>query len=128
MRIYEIGIIMTGKIAIVINSGLDQRAKVMSGLHVAKRIYDAREENNIDSVEVFLFTGGVRAMESGKDNDEVLDAIKELREAGITLEACSNQVKNWNMEDIFSKNGINLEFARDAFSRYAVEGYTVISF
>ena len=23
---------------------------------------------------------------------------------------------------------INLEFARDAFSRYAVEGYTVISF
>ncbi|MCL4444536.1 MAG: DsrE family protein [Candidatus Thermoplasmatota archaeon] len=119
---------MTGKIAIVINSGLDQRAKVMSGLHVAKRIYDAREENNIDSVEVFLFTGGVRAMESGKDNNEVLDAIKELREAGITLEACSNQVKNWNMEDIFSKNGINLEFARDAFSRYAVEGYTVISF
>jgi hypothetical protein len=119
---------MTGKIAIVINSGLDQRAKVMSGLHVAKRIYDAREENNIDRVEVFLFTGGVRAMESGKDNSEVLDAIKELREAGITLEACSNQVKNWNMEDIFSKNGINLEFARDAFSRYAVEGYTVISF
>ncbi|MCL5441749.1 MAG: DsrE family protein [Candidatus Thermoplasmatota archaeon] len=119
---------MTGKIAIVINSGLDQRAKVMSGLHVAKRIYDAREENNIDRVEVFLFTGGVRAMESGKDNSEVLDAIKELREAGITLEACSNQVKNWNVEDIFSKNGINLEFARDAFSRYAVEGYTVISF
>lgn len=119
---------MTGKIAIVINSGLDQRAKVMSGLHVAKTIYDAREENNIDRVEVFLFTGGVRAMESGKDNSEVLDAIKELREAGITLEACSNQVKNWNMEDIFSKNGINLEFARDAFSRYAVEGYTVISF
>jgi hypothetical protein len=119
---------MTGKIAIVINSGLDQRAKVMSGLHVAKRIYDAREENNIENVEVFLFTGGVRAMESGKDNSEVIDAIKELREAGITLEACSNQVKNWNMEDIFSKNGINLEFARDAFSRYAVEGYTVISF
>ena len=119
---------MAGKIAIVINSGLDQRAKVMSGLHVAKRIHDARKENGIDRVEVFLFTGGVRSLEKGQDNGEVLDAIKELRESGITLEACSNQVKNWNMEDIFSSNGIDLEFARDAFSRYAVEGYTVISF
>ena len=119
---------MSGKIAIVISSGLDQRAKVISGLHVAKRIYDARKENNIERVEVFLFTGGVKALEKGKDNSEVLDAISELRESGITVEACSNQVKNWNMEDVFSENGINLEFARDAFSRYAVEGFTVISF
>ncbi len=119
---------MSGKIAIVISSGLDQRAKIMSGLHVAKRIYDARKENNIERVEVFLFTGGVKALEKGKDNSEVLDAISELRESGITVEACSNQVKNWNMEDVFSENGINLEFARDAFSRYAVEGFTVISF
>ena len=119
---------MSGKIAIVISSGLDQRAKVISGLHVAKRIYDARKENNIERVEVFLFTGGVKALEKGKDNSEVLVAISELRESGIMVEACSNQVKNWNMEDVFSENGINLEFARDAFSRYAVEGFTVISF
>ena len=119
---------MNGKIAIVINSGLDQRAKVMSGLHVAKRIHDARKENGIEKLEVFLFTGGVRALEEGKDNSEVIDAIRELKEAGVILEACSNQVKNWNMEDIFIKNGINIELARDAFSRYAVEGYTVISF
>ena len=119
---------MGGKIAIVINSGLDQRAKVMSGLHVAKRIHDAKDENGIDGVEVFLFTGGVRSLQKGDDNAEVLDAIRELRESGIMVEACSNQVRSWNMEDIFSSNGINLEFARDAFSRYAVEGYTVISF
>ena len=56
---------MSGKIAIVISSGLDQRAKVISGLHVAKRIYDARKENNIERVEVFLFTGGVKALEKG---------------------------------------------------------------
>lgn len=119
---------MSAKIAIVINSGLDQRAKVMSGLHVAKRIHDAREENGIEKVEVFLFTGGVRSLEDGKDNQEVLDALNELRSAGIIRKACSNQVKNWGMEEIFATNGIDLEFARDAFSRYAVEGYTVLSF
>ncbi len=119
---------MGAKLAIVINSGLDQRAKIMAGLHVALRIDEAKKQNGIERVEVFLFTGGVRALERGQDNIEILDIIKELREAGIIVEACSNQVKNWNMEDIFSSNGINLEFARDAFSRYAVEGYTVISF
>ena len=119
---------MGAKIAIVINSGLDQRAKVMSALHVAKRIHEARKENGLESVEIFLFTGGVRALEKGQDNSEVIDAMNELREAGITLEACSNKVKNWGLEDVFQKQGIDLEFARDAFSRYAVEGYTVISF
>jgi hypothetical protein len=119
---------MTGKIAIVINSGIEQRAKVMSGLHVAKRIHDAKKENKIEKVEVFLFTGGVRALETGADNNEIVDAIGELRKAGIIVGACSNQVKNWNLEEVFIKHDINLEFARDAFSRYAVEGYTVISF
>jgi hypothetical protein len=119
---------MGAKIAIVINSGLDQRAKVMSGLHVAKRIHDVKEKNGIERVEIFLFTGGVRALEQGQDNNEIIDAIQEARKAGITLEACSNQVKNWNLEGEFQKQGIDLEFARDAFSRYAVEGYTVISF
>lgn len=119
---------MGAKIAIVINSGLDQRAKVMSGLHVVRRIHDAKKENGVEAVEVFLFTGGVRALEKGQDNSEIVDAIQDLRKAGITLEACSNQVKNWSLEDEFQKHGIDLEFARDAFSRYAVEGYTVISF
>ncbi len=119
---------MAGKIAIVINSGIEQRAKIMSGLHVAKRIHDAKKENQIEKVEVFLFTGGVRALENGVDKSEIVDAISELRKAGIIVEACSNQVKNWNMEEIFARHDISLEFARDAFSRYAVEGYTVISF
>lgn len=117
-----------GKIAIIIISGIDQRAKIMSGLHVAKRIQEAKDENGIEKVEVFLFTGGIRSLENGQDNEEILSAIKELKDAGVILEACSNQVKNWNMEHIFSSNGIELEFARDAFSRYAVDGYTVISF
>jgi hypothetical protein len=119
---------MTGKIAIVINSGLDQRLKVLSGLHVAKRIFDAREENGIEKVEVFLFAGGVKALEPGQDNKDVEEAIQVLRNEGITLEACLNQVRSLNIEETFSRYGIDLEFSRDAFSRYAVEGYTVISF
>lgn len=117
---------MSGKIAIVINSGWDQKDKVTSGLHVAKRIFDAREDNQIDDVEVFLFTGAVKLLESVPP--EVDKTLTELQEAGLLVGACSNQVTNWKLTDPASKYGINLEFARDAFSRYAREGYTVLTF
>ena len=117
---------MSGKIAIVINSGWDQKDKVTSGMHVAKRIFDAREENQIDAVEVFLFTGAVKLLESVPP--EVDKTLTELREAGLMVGACSNQVNNWKLTEPATKYSINLEFACDAFSRYAREGYTVLTF
>jgi len=117
---------MSGKIAIVINSGWDQKDKVTSGLHVAKRIFDAKEENQIEAVEVFLFTGAVKLLESVPP--EVDQTLTELSEAGMWVGACSNQVSNWKLDDPAKKYGIQLEFARDAFSRYAREGYTVLTF
>lgn len=117
---------MSGKIAIVINSGWDHKDKVSSGLHVAKRIFDAKDDNDIDAVEVFLFTGAVKLLETMPP--EVDQTLTELREAGIVVGACSNQVNNWNLNEPASQHGIHLEFARDAFSRYAREGYTVITF
>ncbi len=117
---------MSGKIAIVINSGWDQKDKVTSGMHVAKRIFDAREENQIDAVEVFLFTGAVKLLESVPP--EIDKTLTELKEAGLMVGACSNQVNNWKLTDPAIKYSINLEFARDAFSRYARKGYTVLTF
>ncbi|MCF8565901.1 hypothetical protein LLE49_14340 [Alicyclobacillus tolerans] len=117
---------MSGKIAIVINSGWDQKDKVTSGLGVSKRIFDAKEENQIDAVEVFLFTGAVKLLESVPP--EVDRLLSDLKEVGLVVGACSNQVNNWNLTDPASKYGIHLEFARDAFSRYAREAYTVLTF
>ncbi|QSO53199.1 hypothetical protein JZ785_04780 [Alicyclobacillus curvatus] len=117
---------MSGKIAIVINSGWDQKDKVTSGLHVAKRIFDAKEENQIDAVEVFLFTGAVKLLESIPQ--EVDQTLSELKEAGLIVGACLNQVNIWKLTEPASKYDIHLEFARDAFSRYAREGYTVLTF
>ncbi len=117
---------MSGKIAIVINSGWDQKDKVTSGLHVAKRIFDAKEENQIETVEVFLFTGAVKLLETIPT--EVDKSLQELIATGILVGACSNQVKNWKLEDAAEHYQIQLEFARDAFSRYAREGFTVLTF
>jgi len=115
-----------GKIAIVLLTGNENPARAKAGLHVAKRIYDAREENQIEDVEVFLFTDGLRVV--GEPDNEINHLVDELIAAGIVVGGCSNQLDSWNMADVAKAAGIKAEFARDAFSRYAREGYTVLTF
>lgn len=38
------------RIAVVVLSGQDNPGRAKAGLHVAKRMYDARQENGIDGV------------------------------------------------------------------------------
>jgi len=115
-----------GKIAIVLLSGKENPARAAAGLHVAKRIYDAREENQIEAVEVFLFTDGLRVV--GEEHSDLHHLLDELIAAGIVVGGCSNQLDDWNLADVAQAAGVNAEFARDAFSRYAREGYTVMTF
>jgi len=114
------------KIAIVLLSGQDNPGRAMAGLHVAKRIYDARVENEIEDVEVFLFTQGLKLL--GEMDTELGGLIRELVQAGIMVGACTNQLNNWNLADSARNVGVQEEFARDAFSRYARDGYTVLTF
>jgi hypothetical protein len=114
------------KVAVVIVSGPDQKDRVTSGLHVAKRMHDARQENGLDRVEVFLFTGGVRLLEDTLPEASAL--IQELVETGVVVGACSNQLSNWNLSNVAAAKHITSEFARDTFSRYARENYMVLTF
>ena len=112
--------------AIVILSGQDNPSRASAGLHVAKRIYDARKENGIESVEVFLFTEGLKVL--GETDTEFRQLIQDLVDAGILVGGCTNQLNNWNLADQARAAGVRAEFARDAFSRYARDGYTVLTF
>ncbi len=115
-----------GKIAIVISSDWDQKIKVDAGLHLAKRIYEARQENSVDALEVFLFAGGAKLLQSLPD--EFVKIIEELRQSNILMKVCTTEAKLWNLEENAKKYGIGFEFARDAFSRYARDGFTVFTF
>lgn len=117
---------MTGKIAIIIASDWDQKLKVTSGLHLAKRIYGAKLENSIDTVEVFLYAGGSKLLQSLPE--EFINIIEGLKQADITVKVCTTEARSWALEENAKKFGIVLEFARDAFSRYAREGFTVFTF
>lgn len=117
---------LMAKIAIVVLSGQDNPGRAMAGLHVAKRIYDARVENGIDEVEVFLFTQGLKLL--GDLDSELGGLVRELVHAGIVVGACTNQLNNWGLAAAAQQAQVGAEFARDAFSRYAQDGFTVLTF
>ncbi|PSR20475.1 MAG: hypothetical protein C7B45_14750 [Sulfobacillus acidophilus] len=114
------------KIAVVVLSGQDNPSRASAGLHVAQRMYDARQENNIETVEVFLFTEGLKVL--GETDSDLRQLIQDLLDAGILVGGCTNQLNNWNLADQAKAAGVRAEFARDAFSRYARDGYTVLTF
>ena len=117
---------MSGKIAIVIASDWDQKLKVTSGLHLAKRIFDERQNNSISSLEVFLYSGGAKLLQSLPE--EFTSILDELGKSGIVVKVCTTEVKIWGLEENAKRYKIGLEFARDAFPRYANQGFTVFTF
>jgi hypothetical protein len=114
------------RMAIVVLSGPDVPGRASAGLHVAKRIADARASNGIEVVEVFLFADGIKIL--GQPDSELGRLVRELIEAGLVVGGCTNQLKNGNLEEAAGVIGVRAEFARDTFARYAREGYTVLTF
>lgn len=106
------------KIAVVVLSGNDDLGRANAGLYVAKRMHDARQENGIDSVEVFLFAQGLRFV--GERDSDAGGLIAERVAAGISAGGCANQLNNWGLAEAAKAMGVRAEFARD--------GYTVLTF
>ncbi len=100
-----------------------------AGSHVAERIRQVAAEQGV-TLEVFCF-GPAQGALSASDSlvrTEYNQQIDELVEAGVPVGACLNAARAAGTEAALLARGINLQFARDAFVRYAVEGATVLSF
>lgn len=51
-----------------------------------------------------------------------------LAKAGVPIHICRDIAESMGKAQEFTALGFTLEYARDAFVRYAVEGATVVSF
>jgi hypothetical protein len=101
-----------------------------AGSHVAERIRQVAADQGVE-VEVFCFgpaQGALSATDQSKVLTEYNQQIDELVAAGVRVGACVNAARAAGTEDALAARGIRLEFARDAFVRYAVEGATVLTF
>ena len=51
-----------------------------------------------------------------------------LAKAGVPIHICRDIAESMGKAQEFTALGFTLEYARDAFVRYAIEGATVVSF
>ncbi len=101
-------------------------ASLGSGSHVAERIRQVKDQRGID-LEVYLF-GPAEEKLLDPEAAELNANVDGLIAAGGKVKACLNTAAGLGATQAFAERGIQLEFARDAFARYAAEGATVISF
>ncbi len=101
-----------------------------AGSHVAERIRQVAQSEGV-TLEVFCFGPAQSALSAPRDSAvraEYNEQIDALVAAGVRVGACINAARANGHEAELTERGITLEFARDAFVRYALDGASVITF
>ncbi|MHB1594069.1 MAG: hypothetical protein ACYCO9_10525 [Streptosporangiaceae bacterium] len=101
-----------------------------TGSHVAERIRQVAGDQHVD-LEVFCFgpaQGALSDASGDATRSEYNRQIDELVAAGVPVGACLNAARAAGTEQVLQGRGITLQYARDAFARFALEGAAVISF
>jgi hypothetical protein len=100
-----------------------------AGSHVAERVRQVVADVDTE-LEVFCF-GPAQGALSDTGTSALVEynaQIDELITAGVPVGACVNAARAAGLEDALRARGLRLQYARDAFIRWALEGATVITF
>ena len=97
-----------------------------NGAHVSERIRQVKDERGV-GLEVYVFGPAERVL-ADPAREEYRLTLTKLAEAGTPVHVCRSIAEDMGKADEFTRMGFTLEYARDAFVRYALEGATVVSF
>jgi len=110
---------------LVIHIFYDDQSSLNTGSHVADRIRQVIEHDAV-SLEVYVFGPAEKVM--ADESSAMHTAMVGLAKAGVRVVTCRSTAESLGKADAFTALGFELEYARDAFVRYATESATVISF
>jgi len=111
---------------VVIHIFHDDESSLGTSSHVAERIRQVKDQQGV-ALEVYVFGPAEKALATPA-GVSFRDTLVALAKAGVPVRTCRNTAEAIGKAAEFTKLGFGLEYARDAFVRYAVEGATVISF
>lgn len=110
------------KIAFWITAGPDQAMKALTGLRLAQRLRTTRDQKD---VQVYLFGPGVAL--TTDQNPQIQEALSDLREASVTVQACPANVKQLELdEEAVLATGTTLRPAGEVLLELVDAGYQVI--
>jgi hypothetical protein len=111
---------------VVIHLFHDDAASLGTGSHVAERIRQVMVERGTQ-LEAYVFGPAEKALMAA-DRHEFNQQIDVLIGAGVPVGTCISIAEGLGAVETFKTRGLRLEYARDAFVRFALEGATVIGF
>jgi len=111
---------------VVIHIFHDDASSLGTGSHVSERIRQVKDQQGV-ALEVYVFGPAEKAL-ADPARTEYRDTLVSLAKNGVPVHVCRNDAEKLGKADEFTRMGFTLEYARDAFVRYAVEGATVVSF
>jgi hypothetical protein len=79
------------------------------------------------ALEVYVFGPAEKAL-GDPARTSFRETLKNLAAAGVPVHVCRSIAEDMKAEGEFGRMGFKLEYARDAFVRFAAEGATVVSF
>ena len=97
-----------------------------TGAHVSERIRQVKDEQGV-ALEIYVFGPAEKAL-TDPANVEIRDTLISLVKNGVPVHVCRSIAEALGKEEEFKRLGFTLEYARDAFIRYAIEGAAVVSF
>ena len=101
-----------------------------AGSHVAERVRQVAGDSGV-ALEVYCFgpaQGALGDTSGDPTRAEYNRQIDELVAAGVPVGACLNAARAAGSEKALSERSITLQYARDAYVRFALEGATVLNF
>jgi len=111
---------------LVIHIFHDDEHSLSTSSHVADRIRQVSDAQGV-ALEVYVFGPAEKAL-AAPVGAAFRDTLIALAKAGVPVVTCRNTAEAIGKAEEFTQMGFALEYARDAFVRYAVDGATVISF
>lgn len=97
-----------------------------TGAHVSERIRQVKEERGV-ALEVYIF-GPAEKVLGDPARSQFREELVKLVQVGVPVHVCRSIAEDMGKADEFRRLGFTLEYARDAFARFATEAATVISF
>lgn len=112
---------------VVIHIFHDDKSSLGTGSHVSERIRQVKDQHGVE-LEVYVFGPAERALDDDPAHAEYRQTLMTLAKAGVPIHVCRDIAESMGKAQELTSLGFTLEYARDAFVRYAIEGATVVSF
>ncbi|GGM78328.1 hypothetical protein GCM10007108_15600 [Thermogymnomonas acidicola] len=114
---------MTDKVLVIISSGMEGKEKAISGMNFAA---NTKKGGLFSDVKVIFFGPSEKAIASGDKEFEA--GVKNLRDAGINVLACSRVAENNGIKDLLLQKSIPMEPVGPVIANYIKQGYAVMTF